>query len=905
MLALAPYEIPTSPVAMLGTLTLAAAALVNAYALVTGIAGQRRGRPDLIRSSLHAAWAFTALMFVASGLIVYAFLAHDYSIRYVAHYSDSSMPFFYKITAYWGGLDGSLMFWVWVLSIFSACALYVNRERHKDLIGWVVATIAAVNAFFLFLLLFHKNPFQTFLTHAPLEGEGLNPLLQNYWMVIHPPSLYLGFVGMTIPFAFCIAALASGRLDDAWLRSVRIWVLIPWFFLALGLTLGGIWAYEELGWGGYWAWDPVENAGLLPFLTGTAFLHSVMIQERKGMLKIWNVVLVIATFFLTIFGTFMTRSGVVQSVHAFGEDNQLALLFILFMAAILVISVGLLLYRLPQLRSSNVLESFVSREFAFLLNNWVLLAAAFFVLFATMFPTLSESIMGTRITVGPPFFNKWMIPIGLTLLLLAAIGPLLAWRVTTRRRLVDQFMLPIAVTTLATGLLATIWPRARATSAFMSDSVQLPVALLCFWLVFFSLATVGQEMFRGARIRRKQTGGDFVTALVGVVLTKRRKYGGYIVHIGIALMFFGFAGKRFSQERDMALEVGGKPYALGGLSFRFEEFLPNDTIHRREENARVSVMKGTELVTTLYPAIYRYRAGKQERTTEVAIERNVEQDIYVVLNAYDPESKVGSFKVFLNPLVNWVWLGFGFLAFGTAICVLPERVLALMLRSRVPVAVMLVVGMSLGGALGGARVASAQQAPAVMPAAPTAPTAPTVPTAPTAPTDNAAPAPLDHSHAADVEADTPQVARKLFEDLVCLCGDCKRLTLAACGCGWADRERKQILAGLAKQDLSTGAKEGVAYRLVMAEYRARFGPVVFTVPEDSPFNRLAWLVPYIVFGGALLLVVLLARSWVRRGRAATAGAAGAAQSASAADGPVDKRDGEYDERLDDELRDTD
>src|SRR2546426_6809561 len=441
--------------ASLGTFLLLATFVVCSYAAVVSVAGARRGSRRLIESGTGAFYLVTALMVVASAVIVNAFLTDDFSIKYVAHYSDSGQPLFYKITSYWGGLDGSIMFWVFLLSVFGSTAVYVNRERHRELIPYVVAVIATVEMFFLFLMVVHKNPFTTFLTQAPADGRGLNPLLQNVYMAIHPPSLYTGFVGMTIPFAFGIAALATGHLDDSWLRAVRRWTMFAWLFLSIGLFLGMIWAYEELGWGGYWVWDPVENAGLLPWFTATAFLHSVMVQERRSMLRVWNVVLVIVTFFLTIFGTFMTRSGVVQSVHAFGDDPILARLFVIFMVAILTFSFGLVIYRLPLLRSRNELDSWVSREAAFLLNNWILLFAAMFVLFGTMFPTLSEAVTGERLTVAGAFFNKWMTPVGLVLLLLTGIGPLLAWRRSTAKNLADQFVWP-AVAGLVAGTVAML-----------------------------------------------------------------------------------------------------------------------------------------------------------------------------------------------------------------------------------------------------------------------------------------------------------------------------------------------------------------------------------------------------------------------------------------------------------------
>src|SRR5437762_1459844 len=401
----------------LGYSILLAAFVICSYAVAVSVAGARRGSRPLVESGIGAFYLVTALMTTASAIIIHAFVTNDYSIKYVQHYSDSVQPLFYKITSYWGGLDGSIMFWVFLLSVFGSIAVRVNRERHRELIPYVVAVIAVVEMFFLFLMVIHRNPFDTYLTQAPAEGRGLNPLLQNPYMVIHPPSLYTGFVGMTIPYAFGMAALITGYLDDAWLRAVRRWTMVSWLFLTFGLTLGMIWAYEELGWGGYWGWDPVENAGLLPWFTATAFLHSVIVQERRAMLRVWNVTLVIVTFMLTIFGTFMTRSGVVQSVHAFGEDRQLAFMFTGFMVAIGVVSFGLVIYRLPLLRSRNELDSWLSREAAFLVNNWILLFSAFFILFGTMFPTLSEAITGTRLTVAAPFFNKWMTPIGLILLL--------------------------------------------------------------------------------------------------------------------------------------------------------------------------------------------------------------------------------------------------------------------------------------------------------------------------------------------------------------------------------------------------------------------------------------------------------------------------------------------------------
>ena len=596
--------------ASLGSFTLLAGFVVAAYAAAISVLGARRGSRRLIESGIGALYLTTALMTVASGVIVYAFVAHDYTIKYVQRYSDSVQPLFYKITSYWGGLDGSILFWVFLLSVFGAVAVRVNRERHRELIPYVVAIISVVEMFFLFLMVIHRNPFDTFLAQVPPDGRGLNPLLQNPYMVIHPPSLYIGFVGMTIPYAFGMAALITGYLDDSWLRAVRRWTMVSWLFLSFGLTLGMIWAYEELGWGGYWGWDPVENAGLLPWFTATAFLHSVIVQERRAMLRVWNVTLVIVTFFLTIFGTFMTRSGVVQSVHAFGEDRALAWMFTAFMVTILTFSFGLVIYRLPLLRSRHELDSWASREAAFLANNWILLFAALFVLFATMFPTLSEAITGERLTVGPPFFNKWMTPIGLALLLLTGIAPLLAWRKSTISNLRFQFMWPV-VASVATAV------------ALYALGVRVWVSGICFVLCAFVTATIVQEFVRGARVRQEGTGTDVFTALIGVVGRSKRRYGGYIVHLGIVLIFLGFAGEGFKMEEQLLLKPGqqGK---VGPYTVRLEAVRVTDDGQKQMITGHLKVSDGAREFEA-YPAKWFFRKHEEEPTTEVAITRGVER----------------------------------------------------------------------------------------------------------------------------------------------------------------------------------------------------------------------------------------------------------------------------------------
>ena len=827
--------------ASLGSFLLLTTFVVCSYAAVASVVGARRGSRRLIESGIGAFYLITAFMTVASVVMINAFLTDDFTIKYVAHYSDSVQPLFYKITSYWGGLDGSIMFWVFLLSVFGAIAVYVNRESHRELIPYVVATIAVVEMFFLFLMVVHKNPFSTYLTAPPPDGEGLNPLLQNYWMVIHPPSLYTGFVGMTIPFAFGLSALITGHLDDAWLRAVRRWTMFSWLFLSFGLMLGMIWAYEELGWGGYWGWDPVENAGLLPWFTATAFLHSVMVQERRSMLRVWNVTLVILTFFLTIFGTFMTRSGIVSSVHAFGEDRELAWLFTGFMVVILTFSFGLVIYRLPLLKARNDLDSWMSREAAFLVNNWILLFSAFFVLFATMFPTLSEAIMGERLTVGPPFFNKWMLPIGLILLLLTGIGPLLAWRKSTMVNLRDQFLWPV-VSALAVGGL------------FVGLGFRIWVSGACFALCAFVAGTIVQEFWRGALVRRSNTGTDVLTALVGLVSRNKRRYGGYIVHLGIVLIFFGFAGEGFKQERQVLLKLGDET-TVGDYRIRHEKLTVADDGQKQMVTGHLSVFLGDKQIDTMYPAKWSFHKHETEPpTTEVAIRRGLAEDLYMVLAAYDAGSQAVTLQLYVNPLVNWIWLGFGIMAFGTGLALLPERSFSFAL-SKLPTgdAVSTTAALLLAILLGTATLSAQHETSAI----------------------NEQMAPANPRNATEAS---------LYKRFVCLCGSCGKEPIGTCTCGYAAGVRKEV-----RSLVDAGRSEDE----IVQHFIAKFGgQELLGSPLDQGIGRFAWLFPYMVGASGAVVIGLAAVRWSRRPQAS----------------PLDRTEATepaMDERLDDELRNLD
>ncbi len=914
-------NLPFSPIAVVGTATLLIAYIIGAWSIAAGIAGNARKSRRLTTSSVYALHAFTALSAVASALLIYGFLTHDYTIKYVANTSDVSMPIAYKITAFWGGLDGSLLFWVLVLGLFSSIAIAMNAKRHRDMIGYVVATIMVVQVFFLTLLIFNKNPFSTSLTMAPADGQGLNPLLQNYWMVIHPPMLYVGFVAATIPFAFGIGALASGRLDDLWLGSVRVWMLLCFLFLSVGLVLGGRWAYEELGWGGYWAWDPVENAGFIPWFTATAFLHSAIIQEQRGMMKIWNMVLVILTFLLTIWGTCMTRSGIVQSVHAFGEDNALALAFIGFIALVAIVSFGLLAYRADKLSAKLQFESFYSREFAFLANNWILLGCAFFVLFATMFPTISEGIDGSRVTVGIDFFNKWMTPLGIILLFLAGAAPLLAWRTTTRERLLKQFLYPTAVMAVTIVVLLIFFPQVTHRSPIFANMIRLPMSLINFGIVAFTVASIGQEFIRGNAVRMKQSGSDPFTSLIGLVLSKRRKYGGYVVHLGVAVLFVGFGGKAYDRMIDRTLQVPaiaegldetkpredrlrwqdaymsadgtvrvlpkGSPstFEFSGYTFLYEDLTETSDDHKTAVTAQISVWSGNERLGVLYPAKWDYRKGS-EATSEVAIKVRAHEDVYITLTGYNVETGLANFRIYINPLISWVWIGTLMLLFGTLICLIPQALVDAVagrgkrggggkLGRAADVSIVAILALALMGTLAPSTAsAQAEHVPAGQGMG-------------------------DMSVGyASMNRPANGTESSAMKELLCPCG-CKRESIFDCKCASASDLRAWVQTLINEKDKGTGQPKfnlgtesgrTKAYDYALATYVAQYGEGALATPRSS----FSWLLPTLAVIGGLGLLAVAGRRWVTRGRTAAA-AAGTA--------PIE--DDAYADRLDDELAKTD
>lgn len=646
---------------LLGQYALIAALGVAVYGVGAAVLGARRSQPGVVASARNAVYVTGALVATATASLLWLLVNDRFDVRYVAQNSRIDQPLPYKISALWGGMAGSLLLWAVVLAGYMVVTAWINRDRHPELMPWVHAVCLATIAFFVALQLIAANPFDT-LPFTPADGQGMNPLLQNPAMAIHPPNLYLGYVGFTIPFAFAIAALVTGKLDTSWLTAIRRWTIVSWFFLSIGITLGAQWAYVELGWGGYWGWDPVENASFMPWLIATAYLHSVIIEEKKGMLRVWNMLMIIATFALCIFGTFLTRSGIVSSVHAF-TTSTLGPLFAGFLAITLAGSLGLVAWRLPQLRSKNRLESVLSRESSFLFNNLVLVVACFAVLWGTMFPVFSEAVNGVKITVGPPFFNRVNIPIFLTLLALTGIGPLIAWRRASWPSLRRAFVWP-GVTLFAT------------FAAFAGFGLGGPYTWMSLSLSAFVVATVVQEFWRGARGRAASSGESFGLALVNLTRRNKRRYGGYVVHVGIVLMAIGITGSGVFQREAEATLRPGETVDIGGYRMQFEGL---DMFAARGVDvvsASLVAFDGDRARFRMVPQRH-FHPRQDNPTTEVAIWSGLRHDLYVVLAGWNnDESGLATFKIYLNPLVKWIWIGGFVLLLGTLICLIPDHGLA-------------------------------------------------------------------------------------------------------------------------------------------------------------------------------------------------------------------------------------
>ncbi|MEE8558041.1 MAG: heme lyase CcmF/NrfE family subunit [Myxococcota bacterium] len=640
----------------LGAFALYLTLFFGVYTIASAVIGARRDRPDLVVSAERGVYALFVLFTFAIVALEVALVGDHFELAYVAQNSSREQAVLYKIPALWGGQAGSLLLWGWVLASLSAICVFQNRARNRKLMPWVIVALTANLLFFSTLLSFVTNPFEPLTPDQRFSsGVGLNPLLQHPVMLIHPPVLYLGFVGFAIPFAFAFAALVTGELGQAWFRTTRRWTLTAWFFLGCGIMLGGRWAYEVLGWGGYWAWDPVENASFMPWLVGTAYLHSVMIQEKRGMLKIWNLALIGLTYALCLFGTFLTRSGVVQSVHSFTASGWFGYVFLGYVLVISSVFFFLLALRVPQLRSQARLDSLLSREASFLLNNYVFLGLCSLVFFGTLYPTFSEALQGERIQIGPPFFSRLAGPLAIFLLLLMGIGPLIAWRRATWVNLRKSFVWP-AVWGLAT------------VSVVLGLGVRdfYPIAFL--GLGAFVCSTVVGEYARGIRARMRHGESPFL-AFFNLVRRNQRRYGGYVVHLAIVLIFVGFAGAAFNLEVTRLLQPG-ESWEVAGYTLEYRGLRMVRHPHYAGVVARVAVHDNGSPVGILQPERRMYFQQEQPATFP-AIASSLSEDLYVVLAGVEPD-RSAALKVYVNPLVNWIWIGGFIFILGNTLLLWPS-----------------------------------------------------------------------------------------------------------------------------------------------------------------------------------------------------------------------------------------
>jgi len=645
----------------IGALSILLAFCFAIYAVLASVTGKLAKRPFLMVSGERAVYSIWVLISIAAGILIYSLMSGDYRMAYVAHYSNKAMPAVYKYSAWWGGQEGSLLFWNWLLATYASVVVFKSRGKFREMMPYVVAVMMATQVFFLTLIVFLESPFRVLMAGKRVvdvgDGQGLSALLQYWTMVIHPPMLYLGYVGFIVPFAFAMASLITKQPGEAWIHTTRRWTLVTWMFQSTGILLGAGWAYSVLGWGGYWGWDPVENASLLPWITATAFLHSVMMQEKKGMMKVWNMVLVSATFFLCIFGTFLTRSGVVNSVHAFAQ-SPIGLYFVVFLSIGITATSALILSRLDFLKSEAQMESVLSRESSFLFNNLVLLASCFAILWGTLFPVISEKFTGEKISVDAPFFNRINVPIALFLMLLTGVGPLIAWRKSS----------------FASLRLAFLWPTVSGVAvdaALIALGVRDVYALISFALCTFVIVSVAMEFVKGANAIASKDKTNFVMSMIELTYRNTRRYGGYIVHVGIIIIFIGFTGKAFDQHVTVEIDKGQTVH-LGHYDLLLTDYQQGQNDNYRWEKITIDASKNGQHIGTMEPEKRLYLA-KKEPTSVVDIRRRLNEDLYINFAGTSDDGKKIVMEAYVFPLVTWIWVGYWVVLAGTLICLVPPR----------------------------------------------------------------------------------------------------------------------------------------------------------------------------------------------------------------------------------------
>ena len=660
--------------AAFGSFALIIALALAAYNLLAGTLALRliaTGQPARIsperladtarRAGIAGFYAVTCAAFA----LLWAAFTNDFSITYILEHTNRALPAPYKFAALWSGQEGSLLLWAWLLGIYG----FVLRMTHKTdvkLYAYAGTILAAIQVFFLLILNFAAPPFSVFSGPIPDDGNGLNPLLQYPEMVIHPPMLYLGFVGFSVPFAFGLGALMMRYPGEKWIKVTRAWTMVTWLFLSAGIALGMHWAYAVLGWGGYWGWDPVEVASFMPWLTGTAFLHSVMMQEKKGMMKSWNVWLIFITFLLTMLGTMLTRSGLVSSVHAFAQSS-IGTWFSVFMCIVAAVCIFTYILQRSHLKSEHNLESLVSRESSFLFNNLVLLVACFVILWGTMFPVLSEYVQGSKVTMGPPWYNRVAVPIGLFLLFLTGVGPLLPWRAASMRAIRRNFVAPVIALWVTVFVCLAIGVQPWVDGAFDGGHFY---ALVAFALSAAVLVAIISEFIRGAQVISRQTGRNILSATWLLTRRNQRRYGGYLVHIGVVIIVVGLAGSAFNRNEERELSLHSK-LQIGPYSLECMGFTQDSNLNYNSEYALLDVYRGGKKIFQMTPEKRVYLASGQPQTM-VAIHSVPAWDLYVVYEGANPSTGQPIIKAFLNPLVVWIWTGFLILFVGTLVALVPS-----------------------------------------------------------------------------------------------------------------------------------------------------------------------------------------------------------------------------------------
>ncbi|HEY7560332.1 MAG TPA: heme lyase CcmF/NrfE family subunit [Candidatus Binatia bacterium] len=626
------------------------------WGVLSPILSARLGHERYFAAARAAILGQFLLVTLAAASLIFALVTVDFSIRYVAFNTTRATPIYYRITGLWGALEGSLLLWEWILIIFSAIVTWVYSQRHRDLMPWVLMIFSIVSAFFLAVIAFVSNPFEI-ITPVPPDGRGLNPLLEDANMMTHPPLLYTGFVGLTVPYAFAMAALILGKVDEAWIVTTRRWTITAWFFLTAGNLVGAWWSYHVLGWGGYWAWDPVENAAFMPWLPATAFLHSVQVQERRRMLKVWNLSLIIIAFSLTIFGTFLTRSGILSSIHAF-SSGPVGTVFLGFLAFVLFGSFGLLAYRSEILKGQPELDSMVSRESAFMLNNIVLVSALFTIFLGTIFPLISEAVAGVQVSVGAPYFNSVIVPIFLFLVFLMAVGPMIAWRRASWDNIQRNFLWP-AVASFLFALALFAWK--------VRDFLPLLGFTLLSFVVFSMLYDTGLAL----RARRRIAGEGVLGGLITLIRRNQRRYGGFVVHLGVVLIILGIAGSMtYSLEREATLGLN-QSLSVGDYRVLFEGLRgTQQPTHFRVEGS-FRVYRREQDQGLLQPAL-KFFPAQQSPIGRAVHQSSLSEDIYLILSGFSEiDRNQATLKVLVRPLVVWMWIGGFIITLGTLICILP------------------------------------------------------------------------------------------------------------------------------------------------------------------------------------------------------------------------------------------